>query len=175
MPAPTDEILARYCAEIEERKAFIDGLLVNAQESGEDLDDGKMEMITRARDRISQLNEQMKPLEDARRIVDDSRQRVEQITHMLERRGNLPHQGRIPVRRRVRGRHVACRARERRLARAAGDLQPRRLAPDDRRQRRPAPRADPRPGRQLHRHRPPLRVRASARGSCRPGRGHGRG
>ena len=70
-----------------------------------------------------------------------------------------PHQGRIPVRRRVRARHVARRGRQPRLARAARGLQPRRRAPDHRRQPRPAARADPRAGRQLHRHRPPVRQR----------------
>lgn len=77
-------MLARYVAEIEERQTFIDGLLRSAQEKGEDLDDGQNELITRASQRISQLNELMKPLEESRRIAGDSSARIAQISKFMQ-------------------------------------------------------------------------------------------
>ncbi len=90
MPTPTDQILAGYADEIQERQTFIDGLLQSAQDKGEDLDDGKLELITRARDRIAKLNDQMKPLEEARRISGDSKQRIQQLAEFVSGRERRP-------------------------------------------------------------------------------------
>lgn len=90
MPTPTDQLLATYSAELEERQAFIDGLVQSAADKGEDLDADKLEMITRARERMGKLNEQMKPIEESRRIIDDSRNRIEQLAHFMEARDNRP-------------------------------------------------------------------------------------
>jgi HK97 family phage major capsid protein len=90
MSSPTDQILAGYVTEIEERQAFIDGLIKATQDKGEDLDDGKLELITRARDRISKLNDQMKPLEESRRIAGDSKQRIEQLAAFMDGRERAP-------------------------------------------------------------------------------------
>ena len=117
----------------------------------------------------------MKPLEESRRIVDDSRSADRAARpHSWNAASNRP----TKVEYRSAGEYALDMWRaglgNQRRPRTARDLQPRRRAPDHRRQPRPAPRADPRPGRQLHRHRPPARQRARARGSSRPGRGHGR-
>jgi HK97 family phage major capsid protein len=77
-------MLATYVAEIEERRAFIDGVVQAAQEKGEDLGDDQNEMITRASERIRHLNDQMKPLEESRRIGDDSAERIAQISKYLQ-------------------------------------------------------------------------------------------
>jgi HK97 family phage major capsid protein len=90
VPTPTDEILAGYQAEIEERQAFIDGLIKSAQDKEEDLDDGKRELITRASERIKILNEHMKPLEESRRISGDSKQRIEELSHFMSGRDRQP-------------------------------------------------------------------------------------
>jgi HK97 family phage major capsid protein len=85
MVRQTDQMLARYVAEIEERQAFIDGLVGAAQEKNEDLNDDQLELITRARDRINDLNRQMLPLEEARRISSDSSERIAAIAHLMSR------------------------------------------------------------------------------------------
>jgi HK97 family phage major capsid protein len=79
----TDQMLARYVGEIEERQQFIDGLVQAAQEKGEDLDSDKLELIEHARDRINDLNRQMGPLEEARRISADSSERIAAIAHLM--------------------------------------------------------------------------------------------
>ena len=66
MARPTDEILAKYVSEIEDRQQFIDSLIQSS--NGDDLSDEKMELVTRAKDRINECNRQMAPLEEARRI-----------------------------------------------------------------------------------------------------------
>ena len=90
MPTPTDQLLATYSAELEERQAFIDGLVQSAADKAEDLDADKLEMITRAQNRMEHLNEQMKPIEESRRIIDDSRNRIEQLAHFMEGRDKRP-------------------------------------------------------------------------------------
>src|ERR1700748_2646058 len=77
-------MLATYVAEIEERRSFIDGIVQAAQEKGDDLDENQNEMITRASARINQLNEQMKPLEESRRIGEASAERIAQISKYLQ-------------------------------------------------------------------------------------------
>ena len=52
MSNATDQMLARYVGEIEERQQFINGLVESA--AGEDLTDEKMELVTRAKDRVAE-------------------------------------------------------------------------------------------------------------------------
>jgi HK97 family phage major capsid protein len=80
--AQTDQILAKYVAEIEERQTFIDSLLQSA--NGEDLSDEKMELVTRAKDRIEECNRQMAPLEEARRISGASSERIKQLAIYMQ-------------------------------------------------------------------------------------------
>ena len=83
MARQTDHMLAKYVNEIEERQAFIDSLLESSK--GEDLSDEKMELVTRAKDRIAECNRQMGPLEEARRISGDSSERIRQLAlHMSD-------------------------------------------------------------------------------------------
>jgi HK97 family phage major capsid protein len=76
-------MLARYVGEIEDRQQFIDGLVEAAQNDKRDLSDQEMELVTRARDRISVCNEQMKPLEESRRISGESSERVAAIARFM--------------------------------------------------------------------------------------------
>jgi HK97 family phage major capsid protein len=75
----TDQMLARYAAEIEDRQQFIDGLVEDAETNTRDLTPQEMELLTRARDRITELNAQMAPLADATRISVESRERLASI------------------------------------------------------------------------------------------------
>jgi HK97 family phage major capsid protein len=82
VPRETDQVLARMVAEIEDRQQFIDGVLESAQ--GEDLDDNKLDLVTRARDRIDFLNKQMGPIEEARRISGESSERIARIARYMQ-------------------------------------------------------------------------------------------
>src|SRR5262245_55316228 len=84
MEAPvgaTDQILARYVAEIEDRQQFIDSLVESAK--GGDLTDEKLELVTEARNRIEHVNKQMQPLEEARRISGDSAKRIQELARYM--------------------------------------------------------------------------------------------
>src|SRR5262245_11921498 len=77
----TDQILAQYVAEIEDRQQFIDSILDSA--NGEDLTDEKTELVNKASSRIAQINERMKPLEEARRISGESSERIAQLAKYM--------------------------------------------------------------------------------------------
>src|SRR5262245_54472498 len=103
----TDAMLTRYTAEIEERQAFIDGLVQSAQEKGEDLSDDSLELVTRARDRIAKVNELMAPLEEARRISAESSDRIQALARFMGDDENKPKE----VRYRSAGEYVSDRWR----------------------------------------------------------------
>src|SRR5262245_40939057 len=86
----TDQMLARYVAEIEERQQFIDGLVESA--GGGDLSDEKLELVTEARNRIAKVNELMAPLEEARRISGDSAERIAQIAKFMQNKPDRPNE-----------------------------------------------------------------------------------
>lgn len=71
----SDALMNTLNAEIEERGAFIDGLVQGAQSEGRDLDSKEMEMIGKARDRLAMINAQLEPVKEAARLVFDSRQK----------------------------------------------------------------------------------------------------
>jgi hypothetical protein len=84
-PSSTDQMLARYMGEIEERQTFIDGLVEAAENEKRDLNEQEMELVTRARDRISVVNQNMKPLEESRRISTDSEERIAALAQFMSR------------------------------------------------------------------------------------------
>lgn len=100
MPAPaphSDAMIRRLESEIEERNSLIQGLAQDAQSAnngaGRDLSESEREQITRARDRITVLVEQLEPLRESSRIALEARQRTEVINAEIERmrgRGTLP-------------------------------------------------------------------------------------
>jgi HK97 family phage major capsid protein len=77
----TDQMLARYAAEIEERQAFIDGLVQAAGDG--DLSPETAELVTEARKRMDTVQTMMQPLIESRRISDDSAQRVAEIARFM--------------------------------------------------------------------------------------------
>jgi HK97 family phage major capsid protein len=90
----TDQMLARYVAEIEERQQFMDGIIEAAQ--GKDLSDEQSELVRETRNRIERVNEMMKPLEEARRISGDSAERIRQLAVYMQ--GDKPDPGRVEYR-----------------------------------------------------------------------------
>jgi HK97 family phage major capsid protein len=75
----TDAMLARLQGELEERSVFIEGIVAGAQDAGRDLDSKEMEMIDKARDRVTALKGQIGPLADATKITMESRSRLAQV------------------------------------------------------------------------------------------------
>jgi hypothetical protein len=86
----TDQMLARYVGEIEERQTFIDGLVEAAENEKRDLNDQEMELVTRARDRIEVVNRNMGPLEQARKISTDSQERIAALAKFMHDRDEKP-------------------------------------------------------------------------------------
>jgi HK97 family phage major capsid protein len=79
----TDQMLARYAAEIEERQNFIDGIVGDAESTARDLNPQEMELVTRARERIGACSEQIEPLREARRISQESSSRLAEIHQLI--------------------------------------------------------------------------------------------
>ena len=81
---PTDQLLTRYASEIEEKQNFVDGVVEDAEKNQRDLTAQELELITRSRERIGSLTDQMKPLEEARRIGDDSHNRIAELAKTMQ-------------------------------------------------------------------------------------------
>jgi HK97 family phage major capsid protein len=79
----SDQMLARMVGEIEERQQLIDGIIQDASDQGKELEPDKLDLIERAKNRISELNEKMKPVEEARRISGESSERIAAIAKFL--------------------------------------------------------------------------------------------
>jgi len=88
--AATDQVLAGYVAEIEERQRFIDGVLEAS--GGKDLTDEHLELVTRATERIKKVNELMAPLEEARKISGDSAERIAQLAKFMQNQPLKPRE-----------------------------------------------------------------------------------
>jgi HK97 family phage major capsid protein len=79
----TDQILARYAGESEESQKLVDQLVEEAQKDGRDLSPQEMELVTRARDKMQKIGEQMEPLMQARDLATQSEQRIAQIHEFI--------------------------------------------------------------------------------------------
>jgi HK97 family phage major capsid protein len=79
----TDQMLARYAGELEERQTFIDGVVEDAEKASRDLNPQEMELVTRARDRISTINGLVGPLAESSRIATESRSRMAELAPLL--------------------------------------------------------------------------------------------
>jgi hypothetical protein len=84
MPA-ADALLTRLQGEIEERSTFIDNLVEAAETETRDLTEQEMDLLTRSRERIVELNAQVGPLREAAQIAVDSRARIALITRVAPR------------------------------------------------------------------------------------------
>jgi HK97 family phage major capsid protein len=80
----SDQMLARLAGEIEQQQTFQDGLLESAEKEGRDLSDNEMELFTRSRDRLGELNKQLGPVQESRRISVDSRNMLAEIAGFAE-------------------------------------------------------------------------------------------
>ena len=79
----TDALLARYQGEVEERSRFIDGLVEGAEKEQRDLTEQEMDLLTRTRERIQTINQQVGPLKEAAKIAVESRRRTGEIAEQF--------------------------------------------------------------------------------------------
>ena len=99
MTYATDALVARYTAESEERAAFMDQVVEQAEQEGRDLQPEEMELLTRTRERIRMINTQLEPLRDAAQLARVSRDRHREITQEIAvARGEAANPGNIEYR-----------------------------------------------------------------------------
>ena len=80
---PTDQMLARLAAEADKKAKFVDGVIEAAEKDGRDLTSQELELVTRSRDRQKEINDQMEPLKEARRISGDSADKIAEIAQYM--------------------------------------------------------------------------------------------
>jgi len=78
----TDQMIARYVQEIEERQQFIDGIFTAAD--GKDLSDEQIELVQDTKKRMDEVNRKIEPLIEMRRISGDSAKRVAEIAKYMQ-------------------------------------------------------------------------------------------
>ena len=76
-------MITRYMQEMEEKRSLVDGLVEKANSEARDLDEKEMELVTRSRDRIKQIDGQLDPLVEARRIHVDSEERIATLAEFV--------------------------------------------------------------------------------------------
>jgi HK97 family phage major capsid protein len=103
--AATDAMIARLESELEERNAFVEGLIGSAQDAGRDLNTQEMELIGSARERMGALGKQLDPLRETSKIAIESRKRMEVIN--AEMQTGRARAGQGPVEYRSAGAYVA--------------------------------------------------------------------
>jgi len=79
----TDQMLSRLVAEIEEKQTFIDGVVEDAEKEGRDLNQQEMELATRARTRVGELQPQVDQLIDLRRMGSESRAKIAELAPFM--------------------------------------------------------------------------------------------
>jgi HK97 family phage major capsid protein len=83
--AANDQMLARLTNELEERRAFQNGLVEDAEKRGEDLTANEMELYQRASSRMAELEAQREPLIEAAKISATSMARTAELAEQYER------------------------------------------------------------------------------------------
>src|SRR4029077_3282201 len=68
---------------IEEKQTFIDGIVEDAEKEGRDLNSQEMEMATRARTRVGELQPQLDQLIDLRRMGSESRAKIAELAPFM--------------------------------------------------------------------------------------------
>lgn len=94
----TDAMIARLEKEIEERDAFIQGVVAAAQDGERDLTDNETELTTQARNRIGACEQQLENLYEARERTSKARKRASDVHRELSRMRNEVDHGPIEYR-----------------------------------------------------------------------------
>ena len=170
----TDQMIARYMAEIEERQQFIDGDRRGRRRQR------PHRRADRARHRDPQPDREGQPADraadggapDPRRLRRADRGDRASYMHDTSRRRRTRSSTGPPARTSLDNWQAGLGSEE--AHERLDAVQPGRRPPDHRRQPRAPAGADRRAGRQLRRRRPPARVRARAAAAARPRPGRGR-
>jgi HK97 family phage major capsid protein len=89
MPAdlrdPTDAMIARLEAELEERNAFNNGLIGAAQDADRDLSDNETELIRTSKGRIDNINSQLDTLRETRSTTIAAREKSRELSREMQR------------------------------------------------------------------------------------------
>jgi HK97 family phage major capsid protein len=101
----TDAMILRLNQELEERGAFIEGIVQQAQDSERDLTDNEKEMTVQARSRVAALDEQLKMLYDSREATTRARTRATEVATAMERARSQADNG--PIEYRTTGAYLA--------------------------------------------------------------------
>jgi HK97 family phage major capsid protein len=75
----SDAMIARIEGELEERNAFIQGVIGGAQDADRDLTSNESEMLTRAKERVGELQSQLETLSDSREVTLRARDRAAKL------------------------------------------------------------------------------------------------
>jgi HK97 family phage major capsid protein len=100
MPPSThsDAMIERLEREIEERSAFIEGVIANAQDGDRDLTDNEKELTVQARSRLENLDDQLKHLYESRSRTTAARQRATEVHREFDRLRNQVDNGPVEYR-----------------------------------------------------------------------------
>ncbi len=78
-----DAMIRRLEKELEERNAFVQGLIANAQDAERDLNDTEKASLVEARSRMGAIREQIDQLEDTARIASEIATRAKQVDQAI--------------------------------------------------------------------------------------------
>lgn len=84
MSIKTDAMLNKYSTEIEERSAFIDTVVANAQDANRDLTESEHEMLEGARKRIEECSRQVTTIGETRSASVDAMQRLDAVDRQMD-------------------------------------------------------------------------------------------
>jgi len=88
----SDQLVAHYQGEVDEKQKFIDSLVEDAEKTGRDLTGQELEMITRARDRITELSKPIDTMLEASRVAHDSRERMQAFQDYIKPTSERPRE-----------------------------------------------------------------------------------
>jgi HK97 family phage major capsid protein len=94
----TDAMILRLNKELEERGAFIEGIVQQAQDADRDLTDNEKEMTIQARSRVTAVDEQLKMLYDSREATTRARTRATEVHRAMEQARDRADNGPIEYR-----------------------------------------------------------------------------
>ena len=84
MSGANDAMLNRMQSELDEKRAFQDGLVETAQTENRDLSSSEMELYQRASSRMTEIEQQLEPMRDAARIATISNRRMNELQEQLQ-------------------------------------------------------------------------------------------
>ena len=83
MSGANDAMIARLQSDLDEKRAFQDGLVETAQGESRDLTASEMELYQRASTRMNEIEEQLAPMRDAALVAERSTRRMNELQEQL--------------------------------------------------------------------------------------------